>query len=45
LQITLFKSNGIAAWDLAVAVQVFNLAKEKNLGRPLPLFSSAVFDS
>ncbi|MGB7848132.1 MAG: ornithine cyclodeaminase family protein [Candidatus Acidiferrum sp.] len=38
-QITLFKSNGIAAWDLAVAVKVYSLAKEKGLGRELPLFS------
>jgi alanine dehydrogenase len=40
-QITLFKSNGIAAWDLAVAEKVYTLAKEKGLGRELPLFSSA----
>jgi alanine dehydrogenase len=38
-QITLFKSNGIAAWDLAVAMKVYTLAKEKGLGRELPLFS------
>jgi ornithine cyclodeaminase/alanine dehydrogenase-like protein (mu-crystallin family) len=38
-QITLFKSNGIAAWDLAVAVKVYTLAKEKGLGRELPLFT------
>ena len=39
-QITLFKSNGIAPWDLAVAVKVYTLAKEKGLGRELPLYSS-----
>jgi alanine dehydrogenase len=39
-QITLFKSNGIAAWDLAVAEKVYTLAKEKGLGRELPLFTS-----
>jgi alanine dehydrogenase len=39
-QITLFKSNGIASWDLAVAQKVYALAKQKNLGRELPLFSS-----
>ena len=39
-QITLFKSNGIAAWDLAVAETIYALAKQKNLGRELPLFSS-----
>jgi len=37
-QITLFKSNGIASWDLAVAQKVYSLAKQKNLGRELPLF-------
>jgi alanine dehydrogenase len=36
-QITLFKSNGIAAWDLAVAEKVFALAQEHHLGRDLPL--------
>jgi alanine dehydrogenase len=39
-QITLFKSNGIASWDLAVAEKVYTLAKQKNLGRELPFFSS-----
>jgi len=38
-QITLFKSNGIASWDLAVAIKVYGLAKEKGLGRELPLFA------
>lgn len=37
-QVTLFKSNGIASWDLAVAVKVYALAKEKGLGQELPLF-------
>ncbi len=37
-QITLFKSNGIASWDLAVAEKMYGLAKEKGLGRELPLF-------
>jgi len=37
-QITLFKSNGIASWDLASAVKIFALAKEQGLGRPLPLW-------
>ncbi len=41
LQITLFKSNGIAAWDLAVAEKVFALAQEQHLGRELPLFASS----
>ena len=39
-QISLFKSNGIAAWDLTVAVKVYNLAKEKGIGRSLPFYSS-----
>jgi ornithine cyclodeaminase/alanine dehydrogenase-like protein (mu-crystallin family) len=39
-QITLFKSNGIASWDLAVAEKVYALAKHKKLGRELPFFSS-----
>jgi alanine dehydrogenase len=38
--ITLFKSNGIASWDLAVAVRVWTLAREKRLGRKLPLWTS-----
>jgi alanine dehydrogenase len=37
-QVTLFKSNGIASWDLAVAVKVLALAREKGLGRKLPLW-------
>jgi ornithine cyclodeaminase/alanine dehydrogenase-like protein (mu-crystallin family) len=39
-QITLFKSNGIAAWDLAVAEQVYTLAKEKGLGRELSFYTT-----
>jgi len=37
-QITLFKSNGIAAWDLAAAAAVYRLAKERGLGRTLPFW-------
>lgn len=37
-EVTLFKSNGIASWDLAAAKKVYALAKEKNLGRELPLW-------
>jgi ornithine cyclodeaminase/alanine dehydrogenase-like protein (mu-crystallin family) len=40
-EITLFKSNGIAAWDLAAAVCVYRLAQEQKLGRPLPLWESS----
>jgi ornithine cyclodeaminase/alanine dehydrogenase-like protein (mu-crystallin family) len=39
--VTLFKSNGIASWDLAVAVRVLALAREKGLGRKLPLWTNA----
>jgi alanine dehydrogenase len=38
-EVTLFKSNGIASWDLAVAMQVYARAREKGLGGPLPLWS------
>jgi alanine dehydrogenase len=37
-EVTLFKSNGIASWDLAVAMKVYALAREKNLGREMPLW-------
>jgi len=36
---TLFKSNGIASWDLAVAVKVYKAAREQKVGRELPLWS------
>jgi alanine dehydrogenase len=38
-EVTLFKSNGIASWDLAVAMRVYALAKGKSLGRELPLWA------
>ncbi len=38
-EVTLFKSNGIASWDLAVAMQVYAMARERGLGRELPLWS------
>jgi alanine dehydrogenase len=40
-QITLFKSNGIAAWDLAAAAAVYRLAKERGLGRTLPFWQTS----
>jgi alanine dehydrogenase len=40
-QITLFKSNGIAAWDLAAAKAVYRLANERGLGRALPLWQTS----
>jgi ornithine cyclodeaminase/alanine dehydrogenase-like protein (mu-crystallin family) len=39
-QITLFKSNGIAAWDLAAAISVYRLAKDRGLGRTLPFWQT-----
>src|SRR6267143_1973328 len=38
-EVTLFKSNGIASWDLAVAMKVYALAREKGLGRELALWA------
>jgi alanine dehydrogenase len=40
-QITLFKSNGIATWDLAAAVRVFELAIAQGLGQNIPLWEAA----
>jgi alanine dehydrogenase len=37
-QITLFKSNGIASWDLAVAMRVYQLAKQRTLGKDISFF-------
>jgi ornithine cyclodeaminase/alanine dehydrogenase-like protein (mu-crystallin family) len=39
-EITLFKSNGIASWDLAAALKVYALAREKGLGREIPLWTT-----
>jgi alanine dehydrogenase len=39
-EVTLFKSNGIASWDLAVAMRVYAAVREQGLGRELPLWSS-----
>ncbi len=40
-EVTLFKSNGIASWDLAVAMKVYAAAREKKLGRGLPFWSGS----
>jgi len=40
-QITLFKSIGIATWDLAAAVRVFELAVARGLGLSIPLWEAA----
>jgi ornithine cyclodeaminase/alanine dehydrogenase-like protein (mu-crystallin family) len=37
-EITLFKSNGIAIWDVAVAARVYTLARERQLGQRIPLW-------
>ena len=38
-EVTLFKSNGIASWDLAVAMKVYSMSRKKGLGRELPLWT------
>jgi alanine dehydrogenase len=40
-EVTLFKSNGIASWDLAVAMKVYSLARARGVGRELPLWSES----
>jgi alanine dehydrogenase len=40
-QITLFKSNGIATWDLSVAVRVYDLAIARGMGQSIPLWETA----
>jgi ornithine cyclodeaminase len=37
-QITLFKSNGIASWDVAVAARVYELALKRGMGQQFPLW-------
>ncbi len=37
-QITLFKSNGIATWDLAAAVRVYEMAVVQGIGKNIPLW-------
>jgi ornithine cyclodeaminase/alanine dehydrogenase-like protein (mu-crystallin family) len=39
-QITLFKSNGIATWDLAAAVRVYELAVAQGMGQSIPIWQS-----
>lgn len=40
-EVTLFKSNGIASWDLAVAMKVYAAARERKLGRELPFWGGS----
>lgn len=37
-QITLFKSNGIAIEDVVVAGQIYEMARQRGVGREIPLF-------
>jgi ornithine cyclodeaminase/alanine dehydrogenase-like protein (mu-crystallin family) len=37
-EVTLFKSNGIASWDLAAAMKVYAMGRGKKVGRELPLW-------
>jgi ornithine cyclodeaminase/alanine dehydrogenase-like protein (mu-crystallin family) len=39
-QITLFKSNGIATWDLAAAVRVYEMAVAQGRGKGIPIWQS-----
>jgi ornithine cyclodeaminase/alanine dehydrogenase-like protein (mu-crystallin family) len=41
-QITLFKSNGIATWDLAAAVRVYEMAAARGTGKSIPLWEKPV---
>jgi alanine dehydrogenase len=40
-QITLFKSNGIATWDLAAAVRVYEMAVARGIGKAIPLWEAS----
>jgi alanine dehydrogenase len=40
-QITLFKSIGIATWDLAVAVRVYELAVARGMGQSIPVWEAS----
>ncbi len=37
-QVTLFKSNGVAVEDVAVAARIFEFAAQQGIGQPLPLW-------
>lgn len=39
-QITLFKSNGIASWDVAAAERVFELASSRGIGQKLSMWEA-----
>jgi ornithine cyclodeaminase len=37
-QITLFKSNGVAIEDIVVAGQIYELARQRKIGREIPMW-------
>jgi alanine dehydrogenase len=39
-EITLFKSNGIATWDLAAAIRVYEMAVAQGIGQTIPLWEA-----
>ena len=39
-QITLFKSNGIAIWDVAVAARLYALAEQRQIGQRIPFWEN-----
>lgn len=39
-QITLFKSNGIATWDMAAAVRVYEMAVARGMGKKIPFWEA-----
>ena len=41
-QITMFKSNGVATEDIAVAGRIYEIAKERKLGRQVPMWEEEV---
>ena len=40
-EITLFKSNGIAIEDIVVAGRIFEMARERGIGRQIPMWQEA----
>lgn len=40
-EITLFKSNGIAIEDIVVAGKIFEMARERGIGRQIPMWQQA----
>jgi ornithine cyclodeaminase/alanine dehydrogenase-like protein (mu-crystallin family) len=40
-EITIFKSGGLAIWDVATALRVYNIARERSLGKEIQFWSDA----